>query len=260
MALMLWAATIADDIREQHDRLAEVYQAKQKMRDITRVAEAIERYYWENNALPASLNALAATAGFQDVASSLNTWQGYGVSPSITDGTWTFQRAVAFTFDPSKGGTVASYLAQNACGANGYATEAGSWCGTKTSLWFVKDTRHQLNERIVTERVHLNRLSQKFADFYNKNGKYPDRDAANVTLAAGSITSLASLVGYTGTAKACTGQYQYLGIPIDCSDLFDSWGGAIGYQFEGTNHIILVSEPPIFNSSGTRVVIAADRA
>lgn len=260
MVLWLWATTIVNGVREQHQQLAEVYQAKQKLRDMTRVAEALESYYRENNVLPASLAALTATSGFEDVASSLNTWQGYGVSPALTDGTWTFRRAVAFTNDPSTGVSISAYLAQNACGTNGYDTEIGSWCGAKTSQWFVKDTRQQLNDQIVTERAHLNRLSQKFADYFNTNGTYPDKDPLNVALATSSITPLANLAGYAGTAKNCAGQYQYRGIPIDCSDMFDMWGGAIGYQFEGANHIILVSEPPVFNATNARVVIAADRA
>ena len=72
--------------------------------------------------------------------------------------------------------------------------------------------------------------------------------------------ALAALAGYAGTAANCSGQYQYRGIPIDCSDMFDSWGGKIGYQFESANHIILVSETPFYNSTGTRLVIPVDRS
>lgn len=259
-AVMFWAASIIDDVRSQHERLAEIYQSRAKQHDMIRVAEGIELYYRENNVLPTTLNVLATTPGFEHLSTALNAWQGYGVSASLSDGTWTFQRAVAFTNDPSKGTTVAAYLAANQCGTGGYNTSVGSWCGTKDSMWFVKDTRQQLNDQIVTERVRLNRLTQKFADYRNTNNTYPDKDSANVALSAGSITAIASLVGYSGTAKACTGQYQYKGIPIDCGDMFDSWGGKIGYQFESSSHIILVSEPPIFDGSGARVVIAADRA
>lgn len=259
-AVMLWAASLLEAVGNQHAMLAEVYQSKTRQHDMIQVAEAVELYYRENGALPTDLNALSASTGFQHVGASLNGWQGYGRSGAITDGTWTFQRAVAFTNDPTTGTTAAAYLAANQCGTGGFNTATGGWCGTKDSMWFMKDTRQQFNEQIVTERARLNRLSQKFADYKNTYNTYPDKDAGNVLLGASSITSIASLVGYAGTAKACSGQFQYMGIPIDCSDMFDSWGGLIGYQFESSGHVILVSESPIFDSNGVRVVIAADRA
>jgi hypothetical protein len=84
-------------------------------------------------------------------------------------------------------------------------------------------------------------------------------DGSNNALATSSVISIAALVGYTGNARNCTGQYQYLGIPIDCNDMFDLWGGKVGYQFETDQHVIFVSEPPIFNGSGDRVIVAVDR-
>ncbi len=259
VGIILWAASIAENVLSQHEYLIDVYQSKARQHDMIRVAEALELYYRETNSFPASLPGLAATPGYEYLRSSLNSWQSLSVSPSLTDSVWTFRRAVAFTNDPTGGVTSSAYLASNECGIGGYDV-ATSWCGTKTSMWFRKETRDQFNEQVVTERARLNRLLQKFTDYKNTNDKYPDKDASNVALAASSITAIATLAGYAGTAITCTGQYQYQGIPIDCSDMFDSWGGKIGYQFESTSHIILVSETPIFNATGTRVFIPVDSA
>ena len=258
-AIILCAAYLADDVRHQHERLIDVYQSSSYLHDMIRTAEAMELYFREKGDYPASIAALAATPGYEYINSSMNAWQGYGVSGSLTDSVWTFRRGVLFTNDPSTGTSVSDYLSANQCDTGGYSS-AESWCGTKTSMWFRKETRDQMNEQIVTERARLNRLSQKFADYKNTNSTYPDRDASNVALAASSITALAALAGYAGTAANCSGQYQYRGIPIDCSDMFDSWGGKIGYQFESANHIILVSETPFYNSTGTRLVIPVDRS
>lgn len=258
-AIVLWLATVFNAVREEHQQLAEVYQAKQRLHDIRIVAEAIERYYQENHALPVNLSALAATPSFAGISAHFNSWLAYGISPQLTDGTWRFQRAVVFMQDPSRGVTAAAYLAQNTCGAQGYDIETTSWCGSKNSMWYVKDTRQALPEQIMNQRMRLNRLSQKFADYFNVNRSYPNKDAANVLLANGSITSLAFLAGYAGGAKNCSGPYHYQGIALDCSDMFDLWGGAIGYQFESNKHIILVSESPIFNAQGVPLMIAVDR-
>lgn len=258
-AIMLWLASLLHGLREQHQQLAEAYQAKQRLHDMRSVAQAIERYSHEQHVLPASLSALAATPSFEGISASVNPWMNYAVSPQLLDANWRFQRAVLFVQDPSSGLTAAAYLAQNTCGTQSYEHETMSWCGTKNSLWYVNDTRQALPEQILNQRLRLQRLSQKFANYYNANRSFPAQDATNLALSASSITSLASLAGYTGDAKNCSGQYQYRGIALDCSDMFDLWGGALGYQFESSQHILLVSESPIFNAQGGRLVIALDR-
>jgi hypothetical protein len=264
-ALMIWAGSIAGSLRDQNEQLWTMYRARTQQQEMMNVSESVEQFYRENTTFPASLAALSTSPGYEHVRSSLNTWQGYGVSPSISDALWTFQRVVVFTNDPTKKSST-DYLAANECGTGGYDT-AQSWCGSKTSMWYRKESREAINEQIVTQRARLNRLTQKFATYFNGPApltigvaqKYPDKDRSNVSLAPNSISSLAALVGYSGAANNCSGEYQFQGLPIDCGDMFDLWGGKIGYQFINGDHIILVSETPIFDSSGNRVVIAADR-
>lgn len=265
-ALMIWLGTQVYNLSVQYDRLAEMYRTRVQQQEVVNIAESLEQYYQENASFPASLNALASTNGYEYIRSSMNASQGYAVSPSINDSVWRFNRAVFFYADRRFVGTDSDYLADNKCGTGDFDT-AESWCGNKQSMWFRKESRERFNEQIVTQRARLNRLSGKFSTYYSGNGSYvygftqtyPKTDASNAPLAANSVYALATLAGYGGTATNCTGNFQYKGIPIDCEDMFDIWGGRIGYQFINDDHIILISESPIFNASGNRVVIASDR-
>ena len=250
-------ATIATEVAGRHWDLARAYQSRAKYMQMTALAENVESYSLETGTLPASIAALSAAQGFEQTRSVVDNWQGYAVSPVLNDGVWQFQRAVLFSNDPSKGVDGATYLATNACGTGGYDTALG-WCGASTSRWYRKETRERYNMDIMTQRARMSRVLQKLADFYNTNAKFPDKDASNNPLATGSINALRTLAGYGGTANTCTGTFTYMGVPVDCGDMFDLWGGPVGYQFISNKHIVLVSESPIFNSSGNRVAVGAD--
>ena len=257
-ALMTWASYASDRVTALYEELFTVYQSKVRHQQMIRLSESVSRYVSEMGSYPVSLAALVVTPGFEHVAGLLNNWQGYGLSPTLNDANWAYRRVVLFTNDPTTGTSTVNYLAANACGSGGYDT-ALSWCGTKTSMWYRQEGRDSFNDLIVNERARVNRLSQKFANYYNAQAAYPSKDEANVALAADSITGLATLVGYAGTATNCSGQYQYQGIPIDCSDMFNSWGLQVGYQFVDASHIILVSETRIVNATGATIIVAVDR-
>jgi len=259
LALFAWCAAAFNSAGYASDTAADVYELKVKEFDMRRVAEAVEMYWHETGSFPVSLQALVTAPGYQHVATNLNAWQTLVSVGSLTDGSWTFSRLAVFTRSPQSG-AVASYLAKNACGTASFYADTVTWCGSTDSRWYVADTRKYFAVDMTTQQVRMGRLNQKFADYFNKNGFYPKVDAANNPLGPSSISSLASLAGYGGNAKSCSGQYQYLGIPIDCGDMFDIWGGPVGYQFESGAHVIFVSEPPIFDNAGNRVVVAVDRA
>jgi hypothetical protein len=259
VALFFWLSTVGASTASVFGGIATQYELRSKEVDMVKIGEAMELYYQEKGTMPPDLATLAATPGYEYIAARLNNWEAYSNTGQLTDGTWSFTRTAAVAFDHSDGTTVASYFAANACGTNGFATEIASWCGAANSRWYAVDTRKYIKPQMTTERVKLDRLSQKFADYYNTNGAYPSVDQANNPLGAASITSLAQLAGYSGSARNCSGQFQYQGIPIDCDEMFDLWGGLVGYQFQTSGHVILVSEPPIFDASGNRVIVAVDR-
>lgn len=257
LAISTLLITLMSWVTQQNSDLAVMYQSRNQYMQTVGMAEAIEQYAVENAAYPASLATLQAASGFEQTKSLTNTWQGYGVSGNIVDGTWTFTRAVLVSNDPSKGVSAAQYMTNNACGAGSYAA-AESWCGASTGKWFRRETRETHPEKIATQRARLNRLLQKFGDYYNTGGAFPDKDAANVVLGANSINTLASLVSYAGTASGCAGTFNFFGMPVDCGDMFDLWGNPVGYQFVSSKHVLVTSETPIYNDLGTRVVVSAD--
>lgn len=257
LGIGIWVGLLVNRLANQDLDVARLYQSQTRQARVVALAESLEQYVNETGVFPASTAVLTATTGFEHARSEVDNWQGYGVSPAINDGVWIFNRMVLFSNDPTSGVTTAAYLAANSCGTGGYTT-AASWCGTKTSNWFRRETRERYNNLILTQRSRMNRLLQKFADYYNLNKKFPDKDQLNVALGADSITSLATLAGYAGAANACSSQFSYMGVPIDCGEMFDLWGGPIGYEFVSKQHIMLVSESPIFNNTGNRVVVTAD--
>lgn len=261
LAVSIMLATFMTGVTRQNYELAALYQSRTQWLQVQTLAENIQQYYNEKTVFPATITALSESTGFHHTRSLTNAWQGYAVSPTITDSVWQFQRAVFFSNDPSKGVNAAAYLANNQCGTGGYAT-AQSWCGASTGKWFRSETREQHNEKISTQRIRMGRVLQKIADYYSVNQKFPDKDKSDVILTNDSIAEIATLAGFNGTAKTCGGSnsstYEFMGIPIDCADMFDIWGNAIGYQFINAKHIVLVSETPIYNNIGTRIIVAAD--
>lgn len=257
LAMSILLATLMGGVASQNRDLAQLYQSRTKYMQIVTLSENVEQYFIEKAAFPNTIADLTTTVGFEHSRSLTDNWQGYAVSPAITDSVWQFNRAVLFSNDPSKGIDPASYLASNSCGAGGYDT-ATSWCGAATGRWFRRETRERYNEQITTQRARMNRFLQKFADFYNTNHKFPDTDAAGTALASNSINTIAALATFGGTAGSCGGTYTYMGMPVDCGDMYDLWGQAVGYQFISAKHIILVSETPIYNNLGNRVIVAAD--
>lgn len=257
LAVSFLLATLMGGVASQNHDLATLYQSRTKNMQVVAMAENIEQYFLEKAVFPASIPALSATRGFEHSRALVDNWQGYAVSPTIADSVWQFNRAVLFSNDPSKGVNVASYLASNSCGAGGYDT-ATSWCGAATGRWFRRETRERYNEQISTQRARMSRLLQKFTDYYNTNGKFPDKDSGGTALGLNSISNIAALAAFGGSAGSCSGTFTYMGVPIDCGDMYDVWGRVIGYQFVSSKHVLVISETPIFNNSGNRVVVAAD--
>lgn len=259
IVLGVWLSILMDGIASQNRDLVTLYQSRIKSDKTVKMAENIEQYVNETSSYPPDIATLNAAPGFEHTSSLIDSWQAYAVSPIITDTIWQFQRAVFISNDPSKGVNTATYLATNTCGTGTYAT-ATSWCGQKTGNWYRSETRERFNKQISTQRVRMTRMLQKLTDYYNQYQAFPDKNASAVALGLNSTTTLSSLVAFAGSANTCTTSitYNYMTVPVDCADMYDIWGGAIGYQFVTTKHIILVAESPLFNSTGTRVIIAAD--
>ena len=256
-ALAVWLAFAGQKVTTDLLGVAAMYQSRDKQMRTVAMAESIEQYHAEHGALPGSIAAFGTVAGYEQTRSLADPWQGYAVSPTLTDGVWQYRRAVFFLNDPSRGVDANAFLAANACGTGAYDT-AASWCGSPTGLWYRREERERFNEQILTQRARMSRMLQKLSDYYSANSAFPDKDAGGNPLAPDSVTALVTLAGFAGAASSCAGTFAYQGVPVDCGDMFDQWGNRIGYQFLSSKHVFLVSETPIYNSSGNRVVVGAD--
>ena len=256
-ALAVWLAFVVQKVTADLLGVAAIHQSRDKHMRTVAMAESIEQYHAEHGAFPVSIAAFGAASGYEQTRALGDPWHGYAVSPTLTDGVWQYRRAVFFLNDPARGVDANAFLAANACGTGGYDT-AASWCGAATGLWYRREEKDRFNEQILTQRARMSRMLQKLSDHYSANSAFPDKDAGGNPLAPESVTALATLAGFAGAAASCTGSFAYQGVPVDCGDMFDLWGNGVGYQFLSSKHILLVSETPIYNGSGNRVVVGAD--
>ena len=258
MAIGILVSIMMSGVTSQNRDLVSMYTSQLRHLQIMALAENIEQYALENSNYPATLTILKDTPGFTHTSGLNDNWQGYKVSSPLTDDAWQYKRAALTSNNPATGTDAASYLTANTCGTGTFDT-ASSWCGSATGEWFRTETREKYNDQIATQRIRMGRLLQKLANYYNANTQFPSKDNSNTALAVNNTTKLTDLIGASAlTATNCTGERSYQGVPIDCNDLFDIWGTPIGYQFMGIKHIVLISESPIKDQTGTRIVIGAD--
>lgn len=257
IAMVALAATLYSGLSATFFDVATAYRQQSRTASLVRLAEGIARFQAETGALPTSLDQLVATAGYADLRGYRDSWQDYSLSAPLNDGTWIFRRAVAVSRDPSDGVSHADYLTMNRCGV-GAAAAALSWCGEPSGAWFRQETREDFGYQMTVQRGRHHRMLHKWAAHYSVAQKFPGVDKDGNPLAAGSTTELRQLVGYVGTAAACSGPFLYAGIPVDCGELFDLWGGAVAYQYINARHIVIVSEAPFLFANNTRPLIATD--
>lgn len=257
IALSAWLAYLGDGLVTQYQDLSQMYQARLRAIHTKVIAESLEQYFQEKGSFPVSIDALTSSNGYEHTRGLANVWQGYATVSGLKDSIWRYDRMVFFSTEPRLGILANDYLSSNSCGTGSFYI-ASSWCGQRTSIWFRRETRDLYHNQIANQRIRLHRTLQKFAQHYNTYGDFPGRRADGSIIADKSIYSLAELSGFSGTASQCKTVHSFGSIPLDCTDLFDQWGQAVGYQFESNKQIILVVKTPIENTAGTPVVVAAE--
>lgn len=268
------------------------YYSRNRQADMKVLATAVNQYIREGGEqpsstamqpLPTSLNDITSAPGYEYIrflttmedGANQKTWFGFSVSPTITDTSWQFNRVVVAAFDPTAT-DAATYFASNSCGVDATdsakgATTATSWCGSRKSLWFRYETRETSAKRLSLQRARMNVLMQKITDWYNANGGvFPSKDYSGATLAVNSATKLSAMVNFTvggvpggkdadhWAASKCQGIRTWYTIPIDCQDMYDLWGGAVWYWYRGPQSIALVTESPILDNLGNKILVGAD--
>lgn len=254
VAVFLVLGTLLGNVAMKYQARTDDMRAARERVEQTRIAEGLDRYVKEQGSMPATLDGLVSTAGYEDLRSSRNPRQGYVASGTLNDGTWQYRRAATWSVFRRDGG--ASYRADNACGTGDVAT-AASWCGENDGVWYRIETRERYADEIAEQRARQQRSLQKFADHWTANQRFPRLANDGASLGVGQMRHLAQMVGYAGNARNCTGVYVWSGIPFDCSALFDVWGNPVGYQYQGDNYIVLASEAPFANGTGQKVLVAS---
>lgn len=217
------------------------------------VAGAIQNQIMDSGVPPASLEEAAGRSGYQELrVEAGRPWQGYAVSPIMTDGVWQFRRAVVFSQLPRDATDTATYLADNDCG-NAPFSSPGPWCGRKRSYWWLYDSRNDYANEISLEKLAQRRILQKFARAYSQ--VVDNRQA--FPKPAGTSATLAALVGFGGTAGICAGSYIWAGVPLDCADLFSVWGTPRVYNYLTEDYVAILTTSTIKDATGKEVPVAS---
>lgn len=255
--LASWIGIVVAQLSERNLAIVDAEQQQVRASDMGQVAAGLRSYIAQFGTSPASLAALVATPGYEYLRTARDPRQGYVVSGPLNDGVWTYTRTALVGIDLRRT-TIADYLTLNACGS-GAASSAPAWCGQASSgTWWRYESRQDAATQLFAARRRLNRNLQLFADYYNAKKAFPGVDGSGNPLPLGSVTPLTSLVGYGGGASNCSGAYAWSSLPLGCDDLYDRWGGAVGYAYFDPKHIALVAISPIRDSAGTLIQVVAD--
>lgn len=262
VTLVLVLAAVAGQQTLQLLDQAAAYRAAHQRLLLPTVAAAQSQYRKETGSYPVSLSSLSSVTGYEWLRTVLPADQGglqaagstiplrTALSGDISDGTWTFQRALLFA--PRDVRTPdAAYLAGNTCpgpGAEAFAV-ATDWCPPRdTTATWKEETRNQAGPESTEARLRMGRTLAKFASFFNTAGAFP----------AGGPTTLSSLAGGPATAAACTGTFVWSQVPLGCEDLFSRWGTPVTYNRIASNLVVLAAESPFRDGAGNHIVVAAE--
>jgi hypothetical protein len=230
--------------------------AKKKSEHVI-VAKALNDYYTETLTLPSSLANLASTTNGWHVADKINTWQGFYLVTSISDGAaWTFDRSIFFTMDPTRGVVPSQYIGatNNTCGSGaGNLNTTSYWCGRKDSQWSRIDTKEINALKINDDHYRLQRLAQKLTQMKSASGSLPSLDYASAPIT--TPKPLATIVNYGGSATTCSGTFVWQGVPVECSDMYDAWSQPIYYSYTSATVGKIYVNTGAVSSTGTSVVV-----
>lgn len=235
------------------EELTRAYQGQIVTERIAVIGDAIQQHYLETP-IEGLLTPtdVAKARGYEYVASNRPEIFQTAKADNLNDTAWRFSRiAVYFQYSGSLL-TPQDYLAgpNNACGSTAF-TSGESWCGPSMSAWLRLESKASYTTMLLSEKQRLYRTMRKFLQRYSA-------DSIFTSMPEGSVQTLAALVGYSGTANACSGVWVYATIPFTCDDLFNSWGIPIAVNQPTVKRLALVNRTGITISNGQAVRIAEE--
>lgn len=236
-------------VQERYD----YYRSQNIAYHIHALGDGAKQFYFENPTQGLlSPDLIAKRPGFEFLNLHVNDVIQFETSVGISDSIWKYNRVALWFESPKVYLGRADYLSAsyNKCGTGDFYN-AQTWCGNANSLWLKIENRSDKAELIVAEKQRMQRTLQKFLRRYSDDRRF-------TTLGNGSVVSLAGLVGYSGTAANCQGNFVFQGIPFACDDLFNYWGIPIALNQISEDHIALVNRTGIEQSSGQFVRLAEE--
>ena len=224
-----------------------------------RYSSAIQQFELDAGVYPVSLDALAATPGYEELIDMRRNEIEYFATGGLSDGAYLFNRAVIFRQDSRFELNAADYLngANNSCGP-GPAGADESWCGRPDSLWDSFESRKSVIRRLGSTREWMIRTLYRFVDGFNQTGEFP-RDWPGGTMAAGEVRPLADLAGYGSgnSPTGCNGIYVFENVPLTCEDFFSPISqGTVLYEFVSDDEIAVSVGSGILRDDGTEILVA----
>lgn len=253
IAIGLLIFSTLDSAIERVQERYDYYRSQSIAYHIKALGDGLQKHYFEYPAQGfLSPDLVAMRPGFEHLRLHLNDVTQFAMTIGVNDSQWKFNRLALWFESPRLYLGNADYLSAtyNTCGTGDFYT-AESWCGNTNSLWLKFENRENKAELIVSEKQRMQRTLQKFLRRYSDDRKF-------TTLANGTLVNLATLVGYSGTAANCQGNFTYQGIPFACDDFFNYWGNSIAFNQVSEDHIALVNRTGVEQSSGQFIRLAEE--
>lgn len=237
--------TLAAGLGQQ--TFAWLQQTRQAVRqvDFSNLSRDLEHYRAETGVYPDSIQSMAARAGFEHVRPADSVAVNYTKTTSLTGALWMFDRAGLVVQDVLNIQEDTTVFASTACAATGTFATAIAWCGRERDAWWVAESKDLAAADLALQRGRMNLTARKFALYYSANTSFPNPGIGTVTLA--------SQVGYAGTASNCSGIFNWGGIPLGCDDLFTTRGQEVTYVYLSSKAIELTA-PSLWRANDGQVV------
>lgn len=249
--LLAQLAVVLDETRELHQS---VFQ-RNRYAALVELSELVLRYRNQTDSYPADLVTLAGATGYF-MAGSLSAQLPnviYQVA-AISNATIQYQRVLVATQGTYDVVSESDFLSNNQCGSTHFANQA-DFCPDSDSLYFINESRNGYDDGSSQSIMFLDMTMAKLINtvesgaFYSHSGALGDGDAA----------TLASMVGYAGTADNCTGIFMLGEQPLSCIDLFSPYSAAkVTYNFINAQHIALHVDLSSNDPSGTTRFVSRD--
>lgn len=214
-----------------------------------RLNQGLDRY-----ALPTTIN------GLMEPGQTPHPWLRYAVQTNISDGTWTFDRAVVWLARPGHPEEEEAELLANGnrCGTGAFAA-APSFCLSPDVPHTRVQTNQGANAAVAQTKRELSRTMRKLLGSYYTSGRFPSDSPATGNFTVGTGYRLTQIVGYTGTSADCSGSFVFNAITFDCTDLFaPSSGLPIFYTYTSPSRASFYVGTRLRRADGQNVVIGTE--